>query len=177
VLEVGVQDASAFVAADDLPGERRSPALISHYVWKNPLKEDLSRHLEESRSGAAVAGAIGLLGLALATVGVFGVFAYAVEERRREIGVRLALGAAHRQIVRMLVSTSGRAMVAGLLAGVAASFACGPVLRAYLFGLSPLDPLTYLMVLALLAASGVLATGVPARRACRVDPAVTLRED
>ncbi len=80
----------------------------------------MRRYLEESRAGATLAWAIGLLGLTLATVGVFGVFAYAVEERRREIGVRLALGAARNQIVSMLVSSSGRAMVLGLGAGLAA---------------------------------------------------------
>ena len=77
----------------------------------------------------------------------------------------------------MLVGSSGRAMIAGLAAGVLLSFACGPVLRSYLFGLSPLDPLAYSLVLALLAGAGLLATVAPARRACRLDPAVTLRED
>jgi hypothetical protein len=142
-----------------------------------PLADDLHEHLEESRVGAAVAWGIGLLGLLLASVGVLGAFSYAVEERRREIGVRLALGAARRQIVGMLVTSSGRAMLLGLGAGILLSFACGPVLRAYLYGLSPLDPLAYGMVMALLACAGTLATLVPARRACRVDPAITLRED
>ena len=142
-----------------------------------PLSDDLRENLEPSRIGAGVAWAIGLLGLLLASVGVLGVFAYAVEERRREIGVRLALGAARGQIVRMLIATSGRAMAIGLGAGILLSFACGPVLRSYLYGLSPLDPLAYVMVTSLLAAAALLATFVPARRACRVDPAVTLRED
>jgi predicted permease len=142
-----------------------------------PLSDDVRDYLEESRFGAAAAWAIGLLGLLLASVGVLGVFAYAVEERRREIGVRLALGAARSQIVRTLVSTNGRAMAGGLAFGVLLSFGCGPLLRSYLFGLSPLDPLAYGMVLALLAGAGLAATFVPARRACRVDPAVTLRED
>ncbi|HUP59563.1 MAG TPA: FtsX-like permease family protein [Thermoanaerobaculia bacterium] len=118
-----------------------------------------------------------LLGLLLASVGVLGVFSYAVEERRRERGVRLALGAARRQIVTMLVSSSGRAMLLGLGAGLVLSLACGPVLRAYLYGLSPLDPTAYGMVTLLLAGAAALATVVPARRACRVDPALTLRED
>ena len=144
-------------------------------VW--PLGDDLRDYLEPSRIGAAVAWTIGLLGLLLATVGVFGVFAYAVEERRREIGIRLALGAVRGQIVAMLIATSGRAMVIGLAVGILLSFACGPVLRSYLYGLSPLDPLAYGMVLSLLVAAALGATFVPARRACRVDPAVTLREE
>src|SRR5688500_1744950 len=146
-------------------------------VTTRPLRENVRKYLEESRTGAALAWAIGLLGLALATVGVFGVFAYAVEERRREIGVRLALGAARKQIVSMLVSSSGRAMLFGLGAGILLSFACGPMLRAYLFALSPLDPLAYGMVTLLLATAAGLATVIPARRVCRVDPAITLREE
>jgi predicted permease len=142
-----------------------------------PLSEDLRDDLESSRQGAALAWGIGLLGLALATVGVFGVFAYAVEERRREIGVRLALGARSGQIVRMLLSTSGRAMLGGLALGVMASLACGPLLRAYLLGLSPLDPAAYGLAAGLIAFAALLATILPARRATRIDPALTLRED
>jgi predicted permease len=142
-----------------------------------PLSEDLRDDLESSRQGAALAWGIGLLGLTLATVGVFGVFAYAVEERRREIGVRLALGARSGQIVRMLLSTSGRAMLGGLALGVMASLACGPLLRAYLLGLSPLDPAAYGLAAGLIAFAALLATILPARRATRIDPALTLRED
>jgi predicted permease len=142
-----------------------------------PLSDDLREYLEPSRMGAGVAWTIGLLGLLLATVGVFGVFAYSVEERRREIGVRLALGAARVQIIRMLIATSGRAMAIGLGFGIVLSFACGSMLRTYLYGLSPLDPLAYGMVVSLLAAAASLATFIPARRACLVDPAITLREE
>jgi putative ABC transport system permease protein len=146
-------------------------------VTRAPLRESLRQLLVTSRGAATIAWTLGVLGVALAAVGVFGVFAYSVEERRREIGVRLALGAARSQIVRMLVATSGRAMTVGLALGLLLSLACGPVLRSYLFGLHPLDPLAYGGVLALLAATATLATLVPARRACRMDPAVTLRED
>jgi ABC-type antimicrobial peptide transport system permease subunit len=110
-------------------------------------------------------------------VGVFGVFAYAVEERRREIGVRFALGAARAQIISMLVASSGRAMLLGLGAGLLLSVASGVMLRAYLFGLSPLDPAAYGAVMMLLVIAGALSTLIPARRACRLDPAVILRED
>jgi hypothetical protein len=155
-------------------GLAQNPALS---IARQPLTDSLRKYLEQSRFGAYLAWALGLLGLSLATVGVFGVFAYAVEERRREIGVRLALGAARAHIIRMLVSTHGRAMLAGLGLGVLLSFGAGPVLRSYLFGLSPLDPLVYLLVLGLLTGAAVLATAVPTRRAWRVDPAVTLRDE
>jgi len=117
-----------------------------------------------------------LRSILLACVGVFGVFDYAVEERRREIGVRLALGA-RRHIGRMLLGTSGRAIALGLGAGLLLSLACGPVLRSYLFGFSPLDRAAYALVCTILLAAGVAATLIPARRACRVDPAVTLRDE
>ena len=142
-----------------------------------PLRDDLAEELEGSRVGAAAAWGLGVLALLLAAVGVFGVFAYAVEERRREIGVRMALGAARRQIVGMLLSTSGRAMLAGLGVGLLASVAAGVALRAYLFGLSPLDPIAYVGVVLLLGTAGMVATFVPARRACRVDPVVALRQE
>lgn len=142
-----------------------------------PLRASVRQALNNSMIGAAFAWGLGLLGLALAAVGIFGVFAYSVEERRREIGVRLALGAARGHIVRMLLTTSGRAMFGGLLLGLLLSLAAGPVLRSYLFGLSPLDPLAYALVLLLLASAAAAATFAPALRACRVDPAITLRED
>jgi putative ABC transport system permease protein len=146
-------------------------------ITTRPLVENVRDYLKQSRTGAALAWAIGLLGLTMATVGVFGVFAYAVEERRREIGLRLALGATGKQIISMLVSSSGRAMLLGLGAGLLLSLGCGPVLRGYLYGLSPLDPVAYGMVTALLASAAALATLIPAKRACRIDPALTLRED
>ena len=152
----------------------RLPSVI---VTREPLRQSLRKHLAPSRGGATLAWALGLLGLALAAVGIFGVFSYAVEERRREIGIRLALGAAGGQIIRLLVASSGRALLLGLGAGLILSLACGPVLRKQLFGLHPLDPIAYAGVIALLGVVATLSTLVPARRACRVDPAITLRED
>ena len=146
-------------------------------ITTRPLLDNVRDYLERSRTGAALAWAIGLLGLTMATVGVFGVFAYAVEERRREIGLRLALGATSKQIVSMLVSSSGGAMLLGVGAGLLLSLGCGPVLRSYLYRLSPLDPVAYGMATLILAGAAALATVIPARRACRLDPARTLRED
>lgn len=146
-------------------------------VTREPLTASLSRLLEHSRVAASFAWALSMLGLVLASVGVFGVFAYAVEERRREIGVRLALGAVGVHIVRMLLSTSGRAMIVGLALGLVLSLTGSPLLRSFLYGLSPFDPIAYGLVVTILAATAGLATLIPARRACRIDPAVTLREE
>ena len=149
----------------------------SAHVRAWPLSDDVEEFLAPSRYGATVAWGIGLLGLLLASVGVLGVFAYSVEERRREIGIRRALGAARIHIVAVLVSTSGRGVLVGLGSGLLLSMVGGILLRGYLYGLSPLDPLAYTGVLALLGVTAAAATFAPARRACRVDPAVTLREE
>ena len=127
-------------------------------ITTRPLVENVRDYLEKSRTGASLAWAIGLIGLTMATVGVFGVFAYAVEERRREIGLRLALGATRNQIISMLVASSGRAMLLGLGAGLLLSLGCGPALRRYLYGLSPLDPVAYGMVAMLLVVAAAFAT-------------------
>ena len=142
-----------------------------------PVTANINESLEERRFAAGLAWAIGLLGLGLATIGVFGVFAYAVEERRREIGVRLALGARARDVFRALFDVNRWSIGGGLAAGLLMSVAAGFILRSYLFGLSPLDPIAYLGVSAVMGAAALVATAVPARRALRVDPAVTLKTE
>jgi predicted permease len=142
-----------------------------------PVSAAIEAALEFRRTGARLAWIIGLLGLALATIGVFGVFAYFVEERRREIGIRLALGARVPQILRAMFSSHRWSVGGGVAAGLVLSAAAGFVLRGYLFGLSPLDPIAYLGVTAILLVAAALATIVPSRRAWRVDPAVTLRAE
>lgn len=142
-----------------------------------PVMANIEQAVVTRRFVARITWAVGFLGLALATVGVFGVFAYAVEERRREIGVRLALGARARDIFRALFDINRWSLGAGLVIGLLMSVAAGFVLRGYLFGLSPLDPVAYLGVSALMASATVMATAIPARRALRVDPAVTLKSE
>jgi hypothetical protein len=142
-----------------------------------PATANINESLEQRRFAAGLAWAIGLLGLGLATIGVFGVFAYAVEERRREIGVRLALGARARDVFRALFDVNRWSIGGGLAAGLLMSVAAGFVLQSYLFGLSPLDPVAYLGVSAVMGAAALVATAVPARRALRVDPAVTSKTE
>jgi len=142
-----------------------------------PVTTNIEAAVRAQRGIVGLVWAVGLLGLILATVGVFGVFAYAVEERRREIGVRLALGARARDIYRVLFDVNRWSVGAGLTAGLILSAIAGFLLRSYLFGLHPLDPVAYLAVSVLIGCAAMVAVTIPARRALRVDPAVTLKGD
>jgi ABC-type antimicrobial peptide transport system permease subunit len=142
-----------------------------------PLSDSLRGALRNSIVGAAIAWSIGLLGLALAIVGVFDVFAYVVEERRREIGIRIALGAQSVHVVRLILGETRAATLGGLLVGFVVSLGVGQVLRRYLFGMSPADPIAYSGIALVLLVASALATYVPVRRASRIDPAVTLKCD
>jgi hypothetical protein len=146
-------------------------------VSATPVMANIESIIEESVVATGLAWAIGMLGLSLATIGVFGVFAYAVEERRQEIGLRLALGARSRDVVRAMFAVNRWSVGGGVACGLLLSAGAGVVLRGYLFGLSPLDPVAYATVTALLVLAAALATILPARRAVRIDPAVTLKAE
>jgi predicted permease len=127
------------------------------------------------RLGASVAAAMGLLGLLLAVVGVYGVVSYAATQRTQELGIRMALGASRRQILALLLKQGARLVAAGLLFGLAGAWALTRAMSSMLFGVSPSDPLTYVSVAALLSSITLLACWIPAHRAMRVDPMVGLR--
>ena len=145
-------------------------------VYATPLSASVDAMLKTARWGPILAAVLGLFALGLATVGVFGVFGYAVRQQRREIGIRMALGARPATVIQLLFTHYARALIAGLVFGLAGSVAASIVLRHRLHGLSPFDPVAYLAVAALLACAGLAATFVPARAAIRVNPSQTLRE-
>ena len=122
-----------------------------------------------------MAVALALLALILACTGVFGTVAYTVSRRIREIGIRVALGAAHDDIVRLIVRQGMRPVVAGIVLGIAGAAAVSSLLVNMLFGLSPHDPIAFAAVTALLGAMALVACYVPARRALRVEPTTALR--
>jgi predicted permease len=146
-------------------------------VSSPPLAQNLDRWLSSSRIGAAIAGMLGVLALALATIGIAGVFAYTVEQRKKEIGIRVALGAHPSQLVGAVFGSAARSLAVGLLLGVLGAFLASSMLRRYLFGISRLDSVTYVAVLGTLALAGLAATYLPARRVAAVDPMETLRQD
>jgi ABC-type antimicrobial peptide transport system permease subunit len=121
--------------------------------------------------------AFAALALALAAVGIYGVMAYTVSHRRRELGLRLALGARPGDVLRLVVGEALGLTAAGALAGVAAAAAGGRLLAGLLYGVRPADPVTMLAVVTVVLGVGLAACVAPGRRAAHTDPARTLRED
>ena len=124
-----------------------------------------------------IAQGFGLLGLALAALGIYGLVAYTVSQRTREIGVRVALGAAPADIRKLVVGQGLRLAVVGVAIGLVLSFGVTRALAAALFGISTSDPLTYVATAVILAVTAIAASYVPARNATRTDPLVALRQD
>ncbi len=127
------------------------------------------------RLGANVAAVLGLMGMVLAVVGVYGVVSYTTTERTREIGIRRALGARRGDILRLVLAQAARIVMAGVLVGLVGAWALTRTMVHLLVGISPSDPVTYLGVTGLLLGVALLACYLPARRAMKVDPIVALR--
>ena len=117
------------------------------------------------------------LSLALAMVGVFGVLAYSVQQRRREFGVRIALGASTATVLRLVLGGAGRLIGSGTLLGLVLAAVFAQSMSTFLFGVRPLDPLTFAGVILVLGATAALASAIPALRASQVDPVVAFRND
>ncbi len=113
----------------------------------------------------------------IATCGIYGLMAYAVTQRRREIGVRMALGAERRDVLRLVLMRALRIVVAGLIVGLAGAAGVTRVLQRFLFGVTPTDPIAFTIVTLLLMAVGLMAAWLPARRATRIDPCDALRAE
>jgi ABC-type antimicrobial peptide transport system permease subunit len=120
-------------------------------------------------------GIVSAFALILACVGIYGVIAYLVTQRYREIGIRIALGATRRDILQLVLGRTLRLTTIGVLAGLAAAFFLSQFLSTILFGIDARDPLTFVIVPACLIALALLAGYLPARRATRVDPVTSLR--
>jgi putative ABC transport system permease protein len=128
-----------------------------------------------SRIGGVLASIVGVLGLLLACMGVYGMVGYSVAQRTREIGIRMALGAESIQVLRLVIREGFQPILAGMLVGIAFSAGVSRLMAATLFGLNPLDAISFSGVSLLLGAIALLAIWLPARRATEVDPMVALR--
>jgi putative ABC transport system permease protein len=135
------------------------------------LEQVVERSLAEERFTIFALGTFAAVALVLAMVGLYGVIAFSVAQRRQEIGVRIALGAQRGDVLRMVVWDGVRLLLVGLGLGLIGALALGRTLAAFLYQITPRDPLVLVSVVALLGAAGVLASYVPARRAAAVDPA------
>jgi putative ABC transport system permease protein len=151
------------------------PAMPAYDVQTMTTALDTLNGFLMFRFAAALAASLGILGLTLAVVGVYGVISYAASQRTHEIGIRLALGAQPGQILKMIFRQGFLIVGAGALAGILAAAALARLVGNLLFGVSPGDPLTYVTASGLLAVVALLACYIPARRAMRVDPMVALR--
>jgi len=139
------------------------------------MEEVLGREISQRRLGMILLTAFAVLALLLASLGIYGVLAYFVAQHRNEIGVRLALGATPAKILLFVLQKGMRLTLLGVGIGLAASFALTRLMTSLLFGVNPVDPLTFAAVPVLLAVVAFLACWIPARRAARVDPVVALR--
>jgi len=142
-----------------------------------PMADLVHSSLAASRFLAGLLGVFATLALILAAVGIYGVMAYSVGRRTREIGVRMALGARPATVLRMVLGQGAVLAGIGLALGLFVAYTLTKGMGSLLFGVSPHDPVTFVTVAAVLAAAALLATGVPARRAARVDPVEALREE
>jgi len=129
------------------------------------------------RVAAIVTGGLGVAGLLLASLGLYGLIAYAVHLRSREIGVRMALGARGSDVVRLMLSGGLRLALAGVAVGLVAASLASRVLAAYLLSVSPFDPRAFAAASGLFLAVVLLASWLPARRAASTDPLVVLRSE
>jgi predicted permease len=141
------------------------------------LTELIASSVQQPRFYMLLLATFAAVALVLAVVGIYGVVSYAVSQRTREIGIRIALGASRRQVVRTVLGHGLSLTTAGVVVGVAAAFWITRLLATLLFGVSPLDAVTFIGVTATLLGVATLACVVPARRAARVDPVTAMRAD
>jgi len=134
-----------------------------------------SAYLGPQRFNVLLTGLFAIIALVLGAVGLYGVAAFSVEQRRREIGVRMTLGASRADVLRLVVAQGAKLALVGLLTGFVAAAMLTRTIAVLLYGIGPHDPLTFLSVGVLLFVVAILATYLPARRAMRVDPAAALR--
>jgi predicted permease len=153
--------------------DENSQISLQFQVFTTQVRESLLRE----RLMATLSGFFGFLAVALATVGLYGVISYMVERRRNEIGIRIALGANRANVLNLVLREAGVLLVAGLAIGIGLALAVGRAASSLLFGLQPNDPVTIGASVAGLAVVAIAASLLPAMRAARVEPMVTLREE
>jgi predicted permease len=170
---------SHLALASQLAAIKREMAAISPAIALNShtLHSQIADSLLRERLMATLSGFFGFLAAVLASVGLYGVMAYIVAQRRNEIGIRIALGADRARVLKLIGSECGKLLLAGLLLGVGFAVAASQAITKLLYGLSPNDPLTIALSVLLLALVALPASLIPAIRAARLDPMQALRQE
>ena len=174
VLRTDVPPRSLAAAAERTLHELDAELPVSSVLT---LEELVARSISEPRFYALLLGAFAATALFLAALGLFGVMSYAVQQRTRELAVRLALGARHQELRRLVVREALALGSIGVVLGLGGSLLLSRALTTLLYSVSPNDPATLAAVAALLLATTLVAGYLPARRATRIDPVVALRAD
>jgi predicted permease len=176
----------SYVIRTGMPQEAIVPALRRAMAQIDPdlpledvrtEQEQIGESMRMERALAALIAGFGLLALALAAVGIYGIMAYSVANRRNEIGIRLALGAQSAQVRGMILRESAWLTAAGIVAGVGAALLPIRLVRSMLYGIQPYDPTTMTVGILVLLAVAMAASWIPARRAARVQPMEALRHE
>ena len=147
-------------------------ALIEDVMTVEQIKDE---SVSPRRLNAALISSFGILAVIIAAVGIGGVLALSVSARTNEIGIRMSLGADSGRVQRMILREGGVLVARGLVLGVAGAYVASGVIRGLLFGVVPHDPVTFVGVAAMMAVIGIVACWIPALRAARIDPAITMR--
>jgi predicted permease len=177
---------SMTIVARTAPGERITDELRALLVSMSPnlpivtaqtLEDSVALGLAPQRVAASVAGSLGIVGLTLTGIGIYGVMAYAVTRRTREIGIRIALGAQRADVIGMILREGMWLLAIGSAIGVLVAGAVSRVLAGFLFGIPPIDPITFGATAVLFAAIGLAACCVPLLRAAHIDPMHALRHE
>ncbi|HEU5217791.1 MAG TPA: ABC transporter permease [Gemmatimonadales bacterium] len=163
----------ALAAAATRIVRRIAPTALVENVMTVAQYKDQS--VSPRRLNAALVSSFSLLAVIIAAVGIAGVLAFSVSARTTEIGIRMSLGAESGRVQRMILKEGGVLLVIGLALGVAGAFLTAGIIRGLLFGVAPRDPVTLAAVAVIMAVIGVVACWIPARRAARIDPAITMR--
>jgi putative ABC transport system permease protein len=167
-------DPQNLIAAVRNEAQRLDPRLP---ISSRTLTERMAVPLLPARVAAGVLGAFGLLALALAAIGIYGVMSCSVARRTHEIGIRMSLGAQKGDVLSLVIGDGMKLVLVGLAIGLAAALALTRLMKSFLFGVSATDPLTYAGVALLLAISAFAACYLPARKATAVDPIAALRHE
>ena len=141
------------------------------------MEELVARSVSQRRFNLLLLAAFASVALLLAAVGIYGVMSYSVEQRTREIGVRMAMGAQRGDVLRLVIGEGMKLALIGALLGLGGALALTRLLKTLLFEVSATDPLTFIVIAALLNIVALLACWIPGRRAAKVDPMVALRID